>query len=107
MKESLEYIISIIIYFLFSAIIALIYICYFIDRKRVNKFPLVICYILLLFFIFLNFISAFDLMKEEMDNSDKITKIINTKVIAYFYTCFHAINIGIRFVIFPLYINYL
>ena len=107
MKESLEYIISIIIYFLFSAIIALIYICYFIDRKRVNKCPLVICYILLLFFIFLNFISAFDLMKEKMDNSDKITKIINTKVIAYFYTCFHAINIGIRFVIFPIYINYL
>ena len=107
MKESLEYIISIIIYFLFSAIIALIYICYFIDRKRVNKCPLVICYILLLFFIFLNFISAFDLMKEEMDNSDKITKIINTKVIAYFYTCFHVINIGIRFVIFPIYINYL
>lgn len=107
MKESLEYILFFCILFLASLIISLIYICYFIDRTKVNKFPFFVCYILFVFFIYLNLIALLDLVKDNLDYNDKKIRIINTKVYPYFYTCFNVINLAIRFVIFPICINYL
>lgn len=80
MKESLEYILFFCILFLASLIISLIYICYFIDRTKVNKFPFFVCYILFVFFIYLNLIALLDLVKDNLDSNDKKIRIINTKV---------------------------
>ena len=106
MKDDLrDLIVLSCIAFVISIFVSLFYILYFIDKQRVTKIPVIICYILLLLFLFLNIIVNIDLILDFFKSIPRESMIMG-KILSYYYTYFNVFSLIIRWVVFPIYINY-
>ena len=90
------------IIYVFSLIIALIYILYYIDFKKISIIVLLFCIIYFSLFIFLNIIVLFDLLVYDDQRYQNLIKSIEK-----FYPIFNLISYIIGLFIFNFWISYL
>ena len=106
MNEDTKMMLALIIIFLVSSLlISLIFICYFVDCKKVSKAPLTICFIFLVLFIMLNVLANADIIltfdESLEDEYDKFEPFF-----ANFYFWYDKVAKVVRFGFLPFMINY-
>ena len=92
-------------FLIISMLISLIFICYFVDCKKVSAWPLILCFIFLSFFVLLNALVNADLMltfTEEMEDAYDLYD----DIIANFYFWYNKVSKIVRYGILPFMINY-
>ena len=87
--------------FLVSLLITIIFLFYYVDRKKTSYTILIICLIYFSLFIFLNIIVIFDLV---FHNHKSYKELFN--IITNFYLIFSVVSKAIGLFIFPILINY-
>ena len=85
-----------------AIVLSLVYLFCRINRKKVSCFIFVLCFLYFALFIFLNFISMFDLVFNNQKGFENFSKVISK-----FYEVFDYIDKALGFLIFPLIIYYL
>lgn len=85
-----------------AIVLSLVYLFCRINRKKVSWFIFVLCFLYFALFIFLNFISMFDLVFNNQKGFENFSKVISK-----FYEVFDYIDKALGFLIFPLIIYYL
>ena len=85
-----------------ALVLSLVYLFCRINRKKVSCFIFVLCFLYFALFIFLNFISMFDLVFNNQKGFENFSKVISK-----FYEVFDYIDKALGFLIFPLIIYYL
>jgi hypothetical protein len=85
-----------------ALVLSLVYLFCRINRKKVSWFIFVLCFLYFALFIFLNFISMFDLVFNNEKGFENFSKVISK-----FYEIFDYIDKALGFLIFPLIIYYL
>ena len=106
MNDNKKFMLAItIIFLIFSLLISLILICYFVDCKKVSAAPLIICFIFLVLFVMLNALANADIIitfdEDLEDDNDKFEAIF-----ANFYFWYDKVAKVVRFGFLPFMINY-
>ena len=107
MNDVLKEIISFMIFFFIVAIIfTFIYICYFIQCKNTSIFSLIISFVFLSLFFFLNFLVLIDFSIFYEKNEIYLDKVI-ISLISNFYKYFNRCNTFMTLLFFPFMIRIL
>ena len=85
-----------------AIVLSLVYLFCRVNRKKISLFIFALCSLYLALFIFLNFISMFDLVFNNQKGFENFSKVISK-----FYEVFDYIDKALGFLIFPLIIYYL
>ena len=106
MNDNKKFMLAItIIFLIFSLLISLILIFYFVDCKKVSAAPLIICFIFLVLFVMLNALANADIIitfdEDLEDDNDKFEAIF-----ANFYFWYDKVAKVVRFGFLPFMINY-
>ena len=85
-----------------AIVLSLVYLFCRVNRKKISLFIFALCSLYFALFIFLNFISMFDLVFNNQKGFENFSKVISK-----FYEVFDYIDKALGFLIFPLIIYYL
>lgn len=85
-----------------AIVLSLVYLFCRVNRKKISLFIFALCSLYFALFIFLNFISMFDLVLNNQKGFENFSKVISK-----FYEVFDYIDKALGFLIFPLIIYYL
>ena len=85
-----------------AIVLSLVYLFCRVNRKKISLFIFALCSLYFALFIFLNFISMFDLVFNNQKGFENFSKVISI-----FYEVFDYIDKALGFLIFPLIIYYL
>ena len=85
-----------------AIVLSLVYLFCRVNRKKISLFIFALCSLYFALFIFLNFISMFDLVFNNQKGFENFSKVISK-----FYEIFDYIDKALGFLIFPLIIYYL
>ena len=85
-----------------ALVLSLVYLFCRVNRKKISLFIFALCSLYFALFIFLNFISMFDLVFNNQKGFENFSKVISK-----FYEVFDYIDKALGFLIFPLIIYYL
>ena len=94
-----------VLFLILSIIFTTIYICYYIDCKKVNIISLIISFIFICVFVFLNLLIILDYFSAiDYDDFENESKFL-AKIFSNFYSYFNRINSIMTLAVFPFMIN--
>ena len=100
-----EVLFAMVLFLILSIIFTVIYICYYIDCKNIKIISLIISFIFICVFVFLNLLTMLDYFSaieyEDFENESKFL----AKIFSTFYSYFNRINIIMTLAVFPFMIN--